>query len=478
MSDRQSLKRILSGISLSALLLSGTAHAETLEEALTYTYVANPEILAQRAHLRSVHETIAQSRSGYEPTVTGEATYGYAYERSSASPVFQEKESKPVTLGVSAVQPIFSGFGTSASVKASKARFEAELATLKNTEQATLLNAVVAYTDVIRALAVLKLNQNNETVLRREYEYTEDRFRVGELTETDKAQAKARHAGAVAARITAESDLKIAYAVYRKVIGKLPEKIYEPQVPAAKLPQTLEDALDMAMKNNPAVLAAEKTARSAQDSIEVAESGLYPSLELRAAYLNMRAGAHGTATVGGVNIETGRAREEDTTVRLVLDVPFYTAGMTTSKVRETKYTAGKARININAIKRDIAKTTTQAWENYQATLASLTSLEEQVKASARALEGVRYEEQAGERTILDVLNAEQELLNARVSVVTAKKNLIDAAYRLIASVGMMTPSGLGLDIARYRKTEAHSFSPEKEVPPESKDTETTEEPSA
>lgn len=438
------------------MLIAGTAQAETLEEALTYTYVANPEILAQRAYLRSVQEKITQSQSGYKPTIAGEASYGYSYARTKTSPIFQENESKPVTFGVTAIQPIFSGFNTSASVKAAKSLFEAESANLKNTEQSALMNAVIAYTDVIRALAVLKLNQNNETVLQRQLEYTQDRFRVGELTKTDVAQAEARHAGAVAAKISAQGDLKIAYSAYRKVIGKLPDKIFEPEVPAAKLPQTLDDALEIALKNNPAVQAAEKQAQSAQSSIEAAESGHYPTLELQAAYLNMRAGAHGTADLGFGPVETGRAREEDTTVKLVLDVPFYSAGVTSSKVRETKYTAGQARININTVKRSVIRTTTQAWENYQSILASLTSLEEQVRASALALEGVRYEEQAGERTILDVLNAEQELLDARVSVVTAKKNLIDASYQLISAMGMMTPSDLGLDVARYRKAAAES----------------------
>ena len=465
MSNQPNLKRILSGISLSVALLGNVAQAETLEEALAYTYAANPEILSQRAYLRSVHEKITQSQSGYKPTVAGEASYGYSYERTKASPIFQEKESRPVILGVTAVQPIFSGFNTSASVKTAKTQFEAERANLKNIEQTTLTNAVIVYTDVIRALAVLRLNQNNETVLQRQLEYTRDRFRVGELTKTDVAQSEARHARAVAARISAEGDLKIAYAAYRKVIGKLPEKIYEPEVPAAKLPQTLEDALEIAMKSNPAVQAAEKQAESAQSSIEIAESGHYPTLELQAAYLNMRAGAHGTATVGGVDIETGRAREEDTTVKLVLDVPFYNAGTTSSKVRETKYAAGKARININAVKRSVARQTTQAWENYQSVLASLSSLEEQVRASALALEGVRYEEQAGERTILDVLNAEQELLDARVSVVTAKKNLIDASYQLIAAMGMMTPADLGLDIARYNKAGKQSAAPASDEKP-------------
>ena len=448
------LKGILSGVSLSAVLLGTPVQAETLEEALAYTYVANPTILSQRAYLRSVYEKITQSFSGYKPTLSGEASYGYSYTRTKSSPVFNEEESMPFTFGVNAVQPVFSGFGTSASVKAAKAQFEAERANLRNVEQSSLVNSVAAYTDVIRALAVLKLNQNNEAVLQRQLEYTQDRFRVGELTKTDVAQAEARHAGAVAGRISAEGDLKVAYAVYKKAIGKMPDKIYEPEVPTAKLPQTLDDALEIALKSNPLLQSAEMQANSALSSIDVAQSDYYPSVDIQASYRNMKAGAHGSYDLGARTVETGRAREEDTSVMLVMDVPLYRAGNTSSKVRESKYIAGQARINVNAVKRDVVRDTTQAWENYQSTLASLASLEEQVRASALALEGVRYEEQAGTRTILDVLNAEQELLDARVSVVTAKKNLIDASYQLIASMGLMTPSGLGLDIARYRKKPA------------------------
>ena len=197
-------------------------------------------------------------------------------------------------------------------------------------------------------------------------------------------------------------------------------------------------------------------AKSAQNAIDVAQADYYPSVDIQASYKNMKAGAHGSYDLGYGTVDTGRAREEDSSVMLVMDVPLYRAGNTASKVRESKYIAGQARININAVKRDVVRATTQAWENYQSTQASLASLEEQVKASALALEGVRYEEQAGTRTILDVLNAEQELLDARVSVVTAKKNLVDASYQLIASMGLMTPSGLGLDIARYRKNPAET----------------------
>lgn len=470
-SNRQFAKSFLTGISLAAAMTAAEAKAETLDEALTYTYVANPSIAAQRQYLRSVYEQIEQGKAGYKPTLSGQASYGYQYQRSLSRPAFAEKESKPVNMGINAVQPLFSGFGTVAAVKAARRQFEAEQAKLNDVEQSVLTQAVTAYTEVIRALAVLKLNQNNEAVLKRQLDYTRDRFRVGELTKTDVAQAEARHAGAVASRIRSEGDVKVAYSTYRKTIGKMPEKLFEPEVPAAKLPQTLEDALAVAGKNNPSIVSAERTADQAKDSVDVAKSAHYPSLNLQASYLNSRANAHGTASVynSGLyqgTVQTGRAREQDSTVALVLDVPFYTGGIVSSKVTQAKSLERQARVGIVAARRAVEQVTTQAWENYQSTLAGLSSLQEQVRAAELALDGVRHEEQAGTRTVLDVLNAEQELLDARVSVISAKKNLIDASYMLISAMGLMTPDNLDLDIDRYKKkSERKNADPAKQDEP-------------
>lgn len=456
-SNQQFVKSFLTGISLAVMPVAGmNANAETLDEALTYTYVANPSLAAQRAYVKSVYEQINESKSGYKPTIAGQASYGYLYQRQRSRPGFSENESMPVNMGVNAVQPLFSGFGTVASVKAARHKFESEKAKLQDLEQSVLTQAVVAYTDVIRAIAVWKLNQNNEAVLKRQLDYTRDRFRVGELTKTDVAQAEARYAGAVASRIQAEGNVKVAYASYQETIGKMPDKIFEPEVPAAKLPQTLEDALAVADKNNPSVISAEYQEKQAKSGVDVAKSAYYPSLNLQASYLNSRANAHGSASVynGGLyqgTMQTGRAREEDSSVKLVLDVPFYTAGIVPSKVAQAKLAERQAALGVVSVRRAVEQATTQAWENYQSTLAGLSSLQEQVRATELALDGVRHEEQAGTRTILDVLNAEQELLNARVSLVSAKKNLIDASYLLISAMGLMTPDNLDLDIDRYRK---------------------------
>lgn len=442
------MRKVLSGVSLTVMMLAGTSvQSETLEEALAYTYVANPQVLAQRAYLRSVYEKIIQSQSGYKPTIAGEASYGYNYNRNRIRPNFFETEDDPYNLGVSAVQPLFSGFETVASVKAAKSQFEAERANLKAVEQNVLMSAATAYMNVIRDMAVLKLNQNNEAVLRRQLDYTKDRFRVGELTKTDVAQSEARLAGAVASRIDAEGALKISYATYRQVIGKMPDKIYEPTVPESKLPQTLAEALEISEKRNPQLMAAQQVAKSALSSIDVAKSGHYPTLDLQGSFLH---GKTKTNLNGGIF----KGQSDTSDVQLVMNIPLYTAGSVASRVRESKHLAGQARINVDTTRREIAQATTQSWEDYQSSVASLKSLEEQVRASELALDGVKKEEQAGTRTVLDVLNAEQELLDARVSVVTAKRDQVVAAYQLLASMGMMSPSGLGLDLSRYRRKKA------------------------
>lgn len=442
------MRKVLSGVSLTVMMLAGTSvQSETLEEALAYTYVANPQVLAQRAYLRSVYEKIIQSQSGYKPTIAGEASYGYNYNRNRIRPNFFETEDDPYNLGVSAVQPLFSGFETVASVKAAKSQFEAERANLKAVEQNVLMSAATAYMNVIRDMALLKLTQNNEAVLRRQLDYTKDRFRVGELTKTDVAQSEARLAGAVASRIDAEGALKISYATYRQVIGKMPDKIYEPTVPESKLPQTLAEALEISEKRNPQLMAAQQVAKSALSSIDVAKSGHYPTLDLQGSFLH---GKTKTNLNGGIF----KGQSDTSDVQLVMNIPLYTAGSVASRVRESKHLAGQARINVDTTRREIAQATTQSWEDYQSSVASLKSLEEQVRASELALDGVKREEQAGTRTVLDVLNAEQELLDARVSVVTAKRDQVVAAYQLLASMGMMSPSGLGLDLSRYRRKKA------------------------
>ena len=251
------------------------------------------------------------------------------------------------------------------------------------------------------------------------------------------AQAQARHAGAVASVIDARGALKVSEAAYKKVIGAVPAEIYEPEIPTSVLPKSLEHALELALRDNPSLLAAKQSEESATASIDTAKAGHYPTLDLVAAY---------------ENDHTDDVKQNSTSVMLVMNVPLYKGGNVVSRVRESKLLAQQARMNKNAVEKNVVSQTTQAWQNYESATASLTSLQERVKAAALAYEGVKYEEEAGERTILDVLNAQQELLESRVSVVSAKKEQIEASYRLLAATGKMTKKDLGLDVSKYEKS--------------------------
>lgn len=440
MSTRRNLKNLLqSTVCVLSLATALPASADTLEEALAFTYVANPSLTAQRAYVKSVYEKIVQNRSGYRPVVSANGAAGYSHDDvdTDLPATTYETDSKPYSVNVSAVQPIFSGFSTVSSVKAAEKKYNSELMNLRATTQNILLDAVAAYTDVIRDKAVLELNENNEKVLERQLTYTQDKFRVGELTKTDVAQAQARHAGAVASVIDARGALKVSEAAYKKVIGAVPAEIYEPEIPTSVLPKSLEHALELALRDNPSLLAAKQSEESAAASIDTAKAGHYPTLDLVAAY---------------ENDHTDDVKQNSTSVMLVMNVPLYKGGNVVSRVRESKLLAQQARMNKNAVEKNVVSQTTQAWQNYESATASLTSLQERVKAAALAYEGVKYEEEAGERTILDVLNAQQELLESRVSVVSAKKEQIEASYRLLAATGKMTKKDLGLDVSKYEKS--------------------------
>lgn len=440
MSTRRNFKNLLqSTVCVLTLATAFPARADTLEEALAYTYVANPSLTAQRSYVRSVYEKIVQSKSGYRPVVSANGAAGYSHDDVDTDlPVTTyETDSKPYSINVSAVQNIFSGFSTVSSVKAAQKNFDAERMNLRTATQNVLLDAVVAYTDVIRDKAVLDLNENNEKVLARQLTYTQDKFKVGELTKTDVAQAQARHAGAVASVIDAKGALKVSEASYKKVIGDVPDAIYEPEIPTSVLPKSLEHALELALRDNPSLLAAKQAQESAEASVDTAKAGHYPTLDLVAAY---------------ENDHSDDVKQNSTSVMLVMNVPLYKGGNVVSRVRENKLLAQQARMNVNAVRKNVVSQTTQAWQNYESATASLASLQERVKAAALAFEGVKYEEEAGERTILDVLNAQQELLDARVGVVSAKKDQIEASYRLLAATGKMTKKDLGLDISKYEKS--------------------------
>ncbi len=425
---------------LTAILcsVSNMAMADTLKDILAYTYENSLTVTAERAGLKAKDEVVVQAKSGYRPTIQADASIGkshneYTYDNALGTADYDQT---PKDLSISFVQPVFSGLSTYNTVQASKNQVRAGRFSLKNTEQVTLLDATAVYMDVIRDKAVLDLQISNEKVLKKHLESYRKRFKAGELTRTDVAQSEARVSGAVANRIAAEGQLEVSKANFFSVVGIEPKDLQDVDDSFAGLPATVEEAIDMALKNNPKIRAAHYAEQSALNIVDAKKGALSPSVDVRGA--------------AGKQKDMTTVKESDYwQVTANLRVPIYQSGAEYASVREAKQLANQYRILLAKTRQDVRSETTAAWERYQATKAQIQSIKDQIKASKIALDGVIREANVGSRTVLDVLDAEQEHLDNQVNLTRAHREEIVSAYSLLVAIGRMNPDGLDLRVETY-----------------------------
>jgi len=422
-----------------AIALAGRApalHAESLTEAMAMTYRTNPELQAARRALGAVNEQVPQALAGWRPEVTVSGEAGRQRLEQQSAFFTDTVKTTPFSAQAEVRQPLYRGGRTVAETEEAVGRVGAERARLLATQQDILLRAVTAYMDVWRDQAIVRLNENNVEVLRRQLEATQDRFEVGEVTRTDVSQAESRLSGAIADRVGAEGALESSRATYKEVIGRLPGELNRPEVPAP-LPEGRADAIARAEGHNPEVRAARFDEIAAQRAVRAVQGELLPEAEL----------------VGRINRSENNTSEESSveTLELVaqLTVPLYQSGAVFSRVREAKQVANQRRLDVLTARRTASQEAVSAWEDLEAARARITSFEDQIRAAEIALEGVREESRVGARTVLDVLDAEQELLNAEVNRVRAQRDRIVAAYRLLAAVGRLTAKDRDLPVAVF-----------------------------
>jgi outer membrane protein len=414
-----------------------SAQAESLSEALSTAYLYNPTLKSARAQLRATDENVARAKSGFRPTVTGQADHSYTHVETKP-PSAYEGDSYPRNYSVTLSQPLFSGFRSINAVKGAEAGVEAGREDLRSAEQQVLLDAVTYYVNVVRDQALLNLQENNLKVLDEQLKATQDRFDVGEVTKTDVAQARARSSGATSQISAARANLQTSRAGYAQVIGRSPGTLRDPG-PARRLPKTLEQALQIGERENPSIIAAIFRERAQEHAVKQARGELLPSLNLQAGYTRSFDGS-----VPG--------REDVTTVTGVLTVPIYEAGEVSARIRQGVETQSQLRHQIDAAREQVHANVISAWGTYTAARAQIRSDAAQVEANRVALAGVKEEEKVGQRTVLDVLNAEQELLNSQVSLTTSKRNLAVASYALLSATGQISAANLELSVEQYDPT--------------------------
>ncbi len=431
---------LLASTALLALLAAAIgARAETLEEALVSAYNTNPQLLAERSNVSAVDEGVPQALSGWRPSVQFTGSAGWEqYENTPPAPPSApaHETDQPKTADINVSQPIYQGGGTVAKTAAAEQAVEAERARYGALESSIFFSAVQSYFDVLRDQATVNLNINNEQVLRRQLEATEDQFRVGSLTRTDVAQAEARLAAARASRQQAEGTLASDRANFARFVGHAPQNLEQPELRPV-LPQTRDEALSLAATKNPNVQAAIFTEESARSTVVATRAQLLPSLNL----------------VTDVNraqetIVNGR---ETTTGSVVFRVtmPLYEGGNIYSQTRQAEEKVAQSLGLTDDARNAAVQAATQAWETIQSARASAFSLQSTITADQVALEGVRQEQQVGARTILDVLNQQQELFSDEVSLVDAQHDLAVAEFNLAQQIGTLSAVNLGLPVKLY-----------------------------
>ena len=416
------------------------AQAQTLAEALIAAYSNNPTLAARRARLRATDEQMPQALSNWRPSVAITGSTGKEYNSSTLRAGGfggRSQNRTPQTLGVSVTQPLFRGGRTVAATEEAEHAVRAERARLIDTEQDILLAAATAYLNVFRDEALLALNINNEKVLKRQLEATKDRFEVGEITRTDVHQAEARLAGATADRIRAEATLENSRATYENVVGlPAPRNLELPGDPGG-LPKDRLDAIKLAATTNPNVIAAEFDRKAGQKAVREVKGELLPEVDVTASFDR----AFETSSDRGIS--------NSADIRLNLTVPIYQQGAVYSRLREAKQDLAELTRNIDQARRDAIEDATSAWENLQTARARVVSFSAQIEANVVALDGVEREAAVGSRTVLDVLDAEQELLDSRVGHTEAQRDERVAAFELSAAIGRMTATDLKLAVDVY-----------------------------
>ncbi len=421
-----------------AMAVPGGATAETLKQALNAAYKFNPRLDAARALQRATDEEVPRALSGYRPSVAGSADTTYERTKTTSSSILgtNREESNPRGYAVGLTQPIFRGFRTKNAVSLAEATVRAGWEGLRTTESSVLLEAVTAYLDVVRDQAILTLRENNVTVLTRDLSATQARFQAGEVTRTDVEQAKARRAGAVAALDLARANLKTSRAIFERVIGHPPSKLIEPR-PSTLVPKGLGDSTEIASRESPAMVAALYREQAARFNIDLIRGELLPTVQLEANYARR------------FDPQTNIEDAESTTVTGRLTVPFYTGGEVEARVRQAKQTHVQRLQEIEQARTEVQAQVVTAWSQLQAAKAAVESDLVAVTANRVALAGVREEERVGQRTLLDVLNAEQELLNSEVTLATDRRNVVVASYALVAAIGRLNAQELGVSSLVY-----------------------------
>ncbi|MCC8972652.1 TolC family outer membrane protein [Bradyrhizobium brasilense] len=435
---------LLSGIGLGvlacALLTDTAARAESLPEALVKAYQTNPQLNAERARQRATDENVPQALAGYRPQIIAGLSVGLQAVRDQLpGNVIQTATLKPWQIGVTVTQTLFNGFKTANSVRVAELQVQSGREALRNVGQGVLLDAVTAYTNVLANQTLVEAQRANVAFLKETRAITERRLNAGDVTPTDTAQAEARLNRGLADLNAAEVNYAISQATYAQVVGSAPSQLRPAETIDRLLPRSREDAIALSLREHPAVTAAGFDVDVASTSIRVAESSLMPNVSVQGSVSRSR----------DTDTTLGSFGTDQASVIGQVTQPIYDGGTAASQTRQTKEVAAQSRLVLDQVRNQAKTAVVSAWVANEGAKIAVSASESEMKAAEVALAGVQKEAAGGQRTTVDVLNAQQDLITARARLIGAQRDRVIASYTLLSATGRLDVKTLNLKTPDY-----------------------------
>ncbi len=446
------------GILAGAKGLQNSARGMSLPQALDLAFRDNPEINAARAELRALGETVPQAKAPMRPFISGTVKTGSTFKGPSLDGTLSRSDT--LGLGLELNQKLFDGFQTRNNVMAARAQVNAARNNLANQEQNVLYSAATAYMDVLRDRAIAALRRQNTGFLDEQVRAADGRFEIGEATRTDVAQAKSQRALAAALLSSALADLETSQALFERIIGAPPKELRPASVPKSLLPASLKQAQDIAQREHPAIMASRFTADAAFSLAKSAQGALLPSVNLTAS-LNDAFALNAPAAAALPSSSSQNQDQAEASVGIKITIPLYQGGGASSRVRQAKEVMGQRRIEADGSRVKVRAAVSTAWAQLQAAADNVSGFQARVAASQLALEGVIEEQSVGQRTTLDVLNANDQVVSGKILLLGAQRNLVVAGYALISATGRLSAErtiSASRSIAVHAKAERDDWS--------------------
>jgi outer membrane protein len=414
--------------------------AESLPEALAKAYQSNPQLNAERARQRGTDENVPQALAGYRPQIIASLSAGLQAVRNLLPDnTVQSATLRPWTIGVTVTQTLFNGFKTANSLRVAELQVQSGREALRNVGQGVLLDAVTAYSNVLANQSLVEAQRANVAFLQETLGITQRRLNAGDVTPTDTAQAEARLSRGRADLNAAEVNLAVSQATYTQVIGNPPSQLRLADPIDRYLPRSRDDAIALAFKEHPTVLAAGFDVDVASTSIHVAESSLLPTVTVQ--------GSASHSADADPSLSTFRTDQASVVGQVT--APIYDGGTAASQTRQAKEMAAQSRLVLDQVRQQSRTAAVGAWVTSEGAKIAVSASEAEVRAATVALDGVRKEAAGGQRTTLDVLNAQQDLISAKARLIGAQRDRVIASYTLLSAIGRLDVKTLALNTPDY-----------------------------